>query len=343
MPNHTPVTWIMPVRNAERTIEAALASIAAQDYPRHELLVWDDGSSDATPDILRRFVGREMPGRVVGTERIGIGRALAHLVVKAQSELIARADADDISECHRLSRQAEFLLTHRKVGVLGSQMRDLDGGELLTDHPTTDADLRWALRFENPINHPTVMFRRSAVLEVGNYRDRQPGQDYDLWVRMALICRFANLPEALVRYRVHNDAVSAAKRGENTDHGEAFYAMRDELVDRLLPGTEPAAARRLLGLLRQPDDLGVTEEDPRRFRMAAMLAAKACRYDPSYFLKTARFREQEANLRTRYLKSKPVVRACLPLLRSAKSLGRVIPHKKAAKTPRPEHPTERAA
>lgn len=337
MSQHAPVTWIMPVRNAERTLEAALASIAAQDYPRHELLVWDDGSTDGTADILRRFVGNEVPGRVVGSDRVGIGRALAHLVVKAQTELLARADADDISERHRLRLQAEYLLEHRKVGVLGTRMRDLDTGAELTEHPTADADLRWALRFENPVNHPTVMMRRSAVLEVGNYRDRRPGQDYDLWVRMAVICRFANLPEALVRYRVHDDAVSAANRGDNSDHGAAFYAMRDELVDRLLPGTEPVAARRLLNLLRHTDDPDVTEEDPRRFRQAAMLAAKACRYDPSYFLKTERFRAQEANLRTRYLKSKPVVRACLPLLRSAKGLAQKLHHKQdPATTHRPE-------
>ncbi|MEM9413953.1 MAG: glycosyltransferase [Planctomycetota bacterium] len=319
------VTWIMPVRNAEHTLDAALASIAAQDYARQELLVWDDGSTDGSADVLRRYLGKEIPGAIVGTTKVGLGRALAHLVAKSRSELIARADADDISAPDRISRQVAYLLEHRKVGVLGTQMQDLDSGEVMTHHPTVDADVRWALRFENPISHPTVMMRRSAVLEVGNYRSLQPGQDYDLWVRMALICRFANLPETLVRYRVHDNAVSAPQRG---DHGEAFYAMRDTLVDRLLPGTQPEAAAKLLNLVRHPDDLQVTEDDLRRFRKAAMLAAQACRYQPSYFLNTARFREQEQNLRTRYLKSKPVIRACMPLLKSAKSLAGKLPQRR---------------
>ncbi|MFI4860481.1 MAG: glycosyltransferase [Phycisphaerales bacterium JB063] len=332
-----PVTWIMPVRNAERTLDAALESIASQDYARQELLVWDDGSTDGTHEILKRHIGKTLAGKVIGTERIGLGRALARLVGHASSELIARADADDINAPDRISRQVAFLLEHRKVGVLGTQMRNLGTGEVMTHHPTADADIRWALRFENPVNHPTVMLRRSAVLEVGNYRDMQPGQDYDLWVRMGLICRFANLPEALVQYRVHEDAVSAAQRG---DDGESFYKMRDALVDRLLPGIEPHAAARLLNLIRQPDNLHVTEEDLRRFRQAAMLAAKACRYQPSYFLSTTRFQAQENNLRTRYLKNKPVIRACLPLLRSAKTLTGKLQHKKRAQ---PGSSTGRAA
>lgn len=328
------VTWIMPVRNAAATLDAALASIAAQDYPKHELLVWDDGSTDDTPDILRRWLGRELPGRLIGSSRVGIGRALASLVLAADSELLARADADDLNEPHRLTRQAEFLTEHRKVGVLGTPMRNLATDAVMTNHPTADADIRWALRFSNPVNHPTVMLRRSAVLEVGNYRDLRPGQDYDLWVRMALICRFANLPEPQVRYRVHADSVSAGQRG---DHGESFYKLRDTLVDRLLPGTEPGAAVRLLHLIRNTEDLTVTDEDLRRFRGAAMLAAKACRYDPTYFMQTALFRQQETNLRTRQLKSKPIIRACMPLLRSAKGLADKLHHKQAEPTSqRPE-------
>jgi len=328
------VCWIMPVRNAGATLDEALASIAAQDYPKHELLVWDDGSTDDTPDILRRWLGRELPGRLIGSGRVGIGRALARLVVASDSELLARADGDDLNAPHRLTRQAEYLTEHRKVGVLGTQMRDLETGEAMTHLPTADADIRWALRFSNPVNHPTVMLRRSAVLEVGNYRDLRPGQDYDLWVRMAMICRFANLPEPQVSYRVHAGSVSEAQRG---DGGASFYKLRDTLVDRLLPGTEPGAAVRLLHLVRNTEDLRVTEDDLRRFRGAAMLAARACRYDPSYFMQTAQFKRQESNLRTRHLKGKPIIRACMPLLRSAKGLADKLHHKQDVSPPqRPE-------
>jgi len=321
------VTWLLPVRNAERTLASTLTSIAEQDYAghAHTVYVWDDGSKDATPVILRKWIGREVPGRVIGNARIGLGMALAQLVVSAPSELLARIDADDVAEPDRLRRQVDFLCDHRKVGVLGTQMCRLGDRALLTDHPTEDAELRWALRFTNPVSHPSVMLRRSAVLEAGNYRDLPPGhEDYDLWVRMAMLVRFATLDQPLLHYRVHEASATA---GWDADHGAQFYRLRDARIDRLLPGTDPVAGRRLLNLVRNPDNLDVTADDLLRFRHAAMLAAKACRYAPTYYSSTALFQRQYENLKTRRFKGQPIIRPVWPLLKRA---GRLI-HKDAQK------------
>jgi glycosyltransferase involved in cell wall biosynthesis len=316
------VTWLLPVRNGERTLERTLISIAEQDYPAHahSVYVWDDGSTDRTPDLLRKWIGKEVPGRIIGTQHIGLGRALAQLTANAPTELLARIDADDCAEPDRLRRQVEYLCDHRKVGVLGTQMRRLDSKEILTDHPTKDADIRWALRFTNPVAHPSVMLRRSAVLEAGNYRDLPPGnEDYDLWVRMALIVRFATLDQPLLGYRIHEKSVTGQW---DEDHGAGFYRRRNALVDRLLPGVAPSDAVRLLDLIRRPDDLHVTAHDLTRFRHAAMLAAKACRYEPTYFTSTALFKQQYDNLKTRHLKGQPLIRPIWPLL---KQLNRIRP------------------
>jgi len=323
------VTWILPVRNGEQYLERTLISIAEQDYPAdaHTLYVWDDGSTDATPDILRKWIGREIQGRIVGTERIGLGRALAQLTVSSQTELLARIDADDIAEPDRLRRQVAYLCDHRKVGVLGTQTRRIGSKEILTDHPTEDAEIRWSLRFSNPVNHPTVMMRRSAVLEAGNYRDLPPGhEDYDLWVRMALIVRFATLDQPLVGYRIHEQSATA---GWSSDHGERFYQLRNALIDRLLPGTDPVAGRRLLNLVRHPDDLNVSADDVLRFRHMAMMAAKACRFPITYYTSTKLFKQQHDNLKTRRLKGQPFIRPVWPLIKRA---GQLIhkPHDTAA-------------
>ena len=327
------VTWLLPVRNAETTLAQTLASIASQEYARHTVLAWDDGSTDATPEILKQWVGKRVPGQVVSHQRVGIGIALRQMVGRAETELLARIDADDICERDRLARQVAYISEHKKVAVLGTQMRSLDDGKLLTAQPTDDADIRWALRVKNPINHPTVMLRRSAVLEAGNYRDLRPGQDYDLWVRMAVLFRFANLPQALVRYRIHDDAISSPGRN---DHGASFYRLRDESIGRLLPGTEPAAARRLLELIRDTQNLDVSADDLVRFRRAAMLAAQACRYNPTFFTETALFKQQYANLKTRQLKSSPGLRVAWPLLKSAKTLVDQLPRprKQRQRSPR---------
>lgn len=314
------VTWLLPVRNGEQYLERTLISIAEQDYPSHAhtVYVWDDGSSDGTADLLRKWIGREVQGRIIGSERIGLGRALAQLTVNAQTELLARIDADDVAQPDRITRQVDYLCNHRKVGVLGTQMHRMDRTDRLTCHPTKDAEIRWALRFTNPVSHPTVMLRRSAVLEAGNYRDLPPGnEDYDLWVRMALIVRFATLDQPLLGYRIHDAATTA---GWGNDHGQRFYRLRNALIDRLLPGTDPVAGRHLLELVRKTEDLNVTAEDLIRFRHAAMMAARACRYEPTFYTSTRLFQQQYDNLKTRRLKGQPLIRPVWPILKRASQL-----------------------
>jgi len=320
------VTWLLPVHNGEAYLERTLISIAEQDYPAraHTVYAWDDGSTDGTADILRKWIGREVRGRVIGSDRVGLGRALARLAVSAPTELLARIDADDVAEPDRLAQQVAYLCAHRRVGVLGTQMRRLGSQQVITRHPTKDAELRWALRFTNPVSHPSVMLRRSAVLEAGNYRDLPPGQeDYDLWVRMALIVRFATLDQPLLHYRIHDQSVTADWRA---DHGTRFYHQRNALVDRLLPGVATSDAIRLLDLVRKPDELGVCAGDLARFRDAARLAARACRYAPDYFTATPLFQQQYENLKTRHLKGQPFIRPLWPILKRA---GRMI-HKQGS-------------
>lgn len=320
------VTWLVPIRNGERYLDQTLRSIASQDYPNHEVLVWDDGSHDRTNEILNKWLGKDIQGRVVGRERVGLGRALAHLVVEAKSELLARIDADDIAEPNRLEKQARYLINNRRVGLVGSAMSVIDQPGKIIDQPHDDATIRWSLRFANPVNHPSVMLRRSAVLEVGNYRPLEAGrEDYDLWARLGLIVRFANLPMPLTRYRLHEQSATA---GWSAEHGSSFYQQRNALADRLLPGTPQSDAVRLLELVRRPDDLSVTADDLARFRMAAMLAARACRYEPTYFTKTTLFQQQYENLKTRRLKGQPLIRPVWPLLKQAHRLIHKPDHKK---------------
>ena len=312
------VTWLLPIHNGEAYLEQTLSSIANQDYPKHEVLVWDDASSDRTNEILANWLGSRVRGRVIGHARVGLGQALANLVKAAPTELISRIDADDIAEPNRLGEQVRYLIDHRRVGLVGSAMSVIDEPGRVIDHPHDDASLRWALRFCNPVNHPSVMLRRSAVLEVGNYHPLEAGrEDYDLWARLGLIVRFANLPKVLTQYRVHEASATA---GWGDDHGASFYRQRNALVDRLLPGTPPSDAVRLLDLVRQPDNLSVTADDLLRFRLSAMLAARACRYREDYFTNTALFQQQFNNLKTRRLKSQPFIKPVWPLLKHANRL-----------------------
>lgn len=309
------VTWLLPVRNDAADLDPTLRSIAEQSYTKQSVLAWDDGSTDGSLALLRKWIGPRLAGRVIASESVGRSKALAMLVLAAQTELIARIDPGCVAEPGRIQAQAAHLVAHRRVGLVGSAMGVIDQPQRVIDQPADDPSLRWALRFTNPVNHPSVMLRRSAVLEVGNYRPLgSVSEDYDLWARLGLIVRFATLPEVLTHCRADHLAPIG---GDGPASARMFYHQRNALIGRLLPGIPPSDAARLLDLVRRPDDLSVTGADLSGFRLAAQLAARACRYKPDYFTQTALFKRQYNNLITRRLKGQPLIRPVWPLLKGA--------------------------
>lgn len=309
------LTVIMPVRNAAAHLETALASLQQQTLRGFALHVWDDGSDDATPAILDRWFKSRLHGRVIGSQRIGIGPALARLVESATTELVARMDADDICRPLRLEQQFAWMHRHPDVALLGTQVRRIDGdtGQPLstTDYPTDDAELRWQLRTCTPINHPTVMMRRSAVLACGNYRDLRPGQDDDLWLRLSHRRRLANLPACLLDYREHPASITA----KQAHAAQTFRDRRWADAECVFPGLEAQDARRLTRLLTRPDELGVTRQDLALLDQAAEHLAQTTGEPAGYFKQTATFRAQRLNLRIRRCKSMPLLGRAWPIVK----------------------------
>lgn len=330
------ITVIMPVRNGERYLEEALASLEQQTCSDIVLHVWDDGSTDNTHAILNRCLNHRLPGRVIGNEPIGIGKALARLVESAPTELIARMDADDLCDSERFAQQLVYMQAHRDVAVLGTQMQRIDGetGQACgqTQHPTDDVELRWQMRRSNPINHPTVMMRRSAVLACGNYRDLRPGQDDDLWLRLSQRHRFANLPNPLLTYREHAASITQ----KQTQSTATFRQRRLADCTAVFPGLAPAEANRLTTLLTQPDTLGVTRRDVALLNHAAEAFALRSGESADYFKASATFRDQLLNLRTRRWKSEPVIGKAWPIVKRSIQLTRRTTMKPKAAAGQPD-------
>jgi glycosyltransferase involved in cell wall biosynthesis len=207
------VSVLMAVRDGAPWVKDAVASVLTQTLTDLELIVVDDGSTDATPHILAGVSDPRV--RVARRPREGLTPALNHGLGLARAPIVARLDADDVALPERLARQVAFLDTNPEVGVLGSAAREVngDGREVrVVRPPEDDAALRHALIRRNPMVHSTVTMRRAAIERVGGYDPLfAVAQDYDLWMRLAGVTRLANLREPLVVRRLLPRRVSVAR------------------------------------------------------------------------------------------------------------------------------------
>lgn len=202
-------TVLLPTFNSELHVEEAVLSILRQTFDDFELVVVDDGSTDRTPEIVSSFGDPRVRVERFARNR-GISHALNHGIALSASRYIVRMDADDVSVPHRLATQVAYMEAHPDVGVCGTHMAGFGDYECIFAYPTGHDELKVSLLSYNAIGHPSVVLRRAALAADGlRYRDRyRHAEDYDLWVRCAQRCRIANLPEPLVRYRVHDFQVS---------------------------------------------------------------------------------------------------------------------------------------
>jgi glycosyltransferase involved in cell wall biosynthesis len=235
----------MPCHNAEETLEEALASLAAQTHPDFEIVVVDDGSTDASPEILAAWAGRDGRIRVIRMEHGGIVAALQAGLAACRGGLVARLDADDRCTPDRLVKQAGFLRANPDVDVAGCLVELFppetvrEGFAIYIDWLNglvTHSQILREIFVESPLPHPSVMFRKESVLAAGGYRDPGWAEDYDLWLRMAIGgARFGKVPEVLVGWREHAGRLTRLDPRyslENFLRAKAHYLVQGPLRDR---------------------------------------------------------------------------------------------------------------
>lgn len=196
----------MGAYNEESCIARALDSILAQTFSDWELIVIDDGSTDATADIVRQYAGMDSRIRLYCNEaNMQLSLSLNKGIGLARAGLIARADADDVNLPERLSIQYRYMLEHDDIDVLGTGAYLLDeSGQRANafSMPRTHAELQSTPFLKTLFFHPSVMIRRRFFDTVGLYDPHYPNaEDKEIWLRgLGAGCRYANLPEPLIEY-----------------------------------------------------------------------------------------------------------------------------------------------
>jgi glycosyltransferase involved in cell wall biosynthesis len=237
------VTVLVAVSDGEPYVRTALESILRQSVSDLELLVVDDGSSDATPKILDE-IGDERLRVLRNSERQGLASSLNRGLEGARGRYVARLDADDVALPRRLERQLARIRTGPPVAVVGSAVLEVTETDRLgTLHvmPSGPGAVRWASLFSSPFFHPSVLADRD-LLDAHELRydtDYLESEDYDLWTRLLTVADGDNLREPLTLYRVHPGQASQARRELQRDF-QRRVALRE--IGRVAPDLDPAAA-----------------------------------------------------------------------------------------------------
>ncbi|MFH0942942.1 MAG: glycosyltransferase [Candidatus Beckwithbacteria bacterium] len=203
------LTVIMPVYNQDAVVLAAVDSIVNQTFSDFIFIIIDDASSDNSLEILRSAVKKDQRIRLITNHHhLGLTKSLNQALRLVSTKYIARMDADDISLPTRLVKQINFLETHPQIMLLGTAAYLVDdtGKQIgLKRCPSDHNRLRTQILKYCPFIHPTWMFRRSILQEIGEYNEAFPfSQDYELALRITRRFKTANLAEPLIKYRVNS-------------------------------------------------------------------------------------------------------------------------------------------
>ena len=195
-------------------LDKALSSVFNQTIKPTEVVLVEDGSlTEELEKVIVRYENeyKNILKVVRFKENRGLGTALHDGLLECSNEIVFRMDTDDICLPNRFEKQLEVFRKH-DVDIVGSNITEYD--ETMTNKtserivPETDSEIKKFAKKRNPMNHMTVAYKKSKVIEAGNYQDMLYFEDYYLWVRMISIgCKFYNVQEPLVNVRGGNEMI----------------------------------------------------------------------------------------------------------------------------------------
>lgn len=211
--NKYSVLMSLYIRESAENFRTAINSMINQTLAPDEIVLVEDGPLTKELYTVINDIKQTYPGlitSVIHEENQGLGLALQHGLEIARNEIVARMDTDDIAVPDRCRQQLEFINVHPDITIVGGQIEEFIGSVTnivgKREVPTTDDQLKVFAKKRCPFNHMTVMFRKSDILEVGNYQEWFWNEDYYLWIRLVIANKkFANLPDTMVKVRVGTD------------------------------------------------------------------------------------------------------------------------------------------
>lgn len=208
-------------------LRESLESILNQTLKPTEIVLVKDGPlTNQLNEVINSFNNKNKNlFKIISLEKNkGLGKALNIGLYHCKNNIVARMDTDDISKKDRFKKQYNFLQNNKEISVVGSWVDEFNNNisnvTNIKKVPKTHKEIVSYAKKRNPLNHPTVMFRKKDVIDAGGYKDILWNEDYYLWVRMILKgYKIFNFQESLLFFRT-NEKTYERRGGFN-------YALKD--------------------------------------------------------------------------------------------------------------------
>lgn len=258
-----PLSVVMGVYNASAYLVKTLDSLQAQTFPDYELICVDDGSTDASLDILRAYAARDSRLQIVEfPKNRGLSCALNEAMGRARGAYVAVADSDDLYLKERFENQVAFLQKHDDTVAVSSSMIFIDEEDRAIGweaRPESDTAIRWRMLFNSAFSHPSIMMRRAALQKMERWHspELKVAMDYEMWPRLLRLGKGFNFKEPFLLYRLRKTSISNARRDEMIRCRDAICAplQREAFGDHGLSLEEIDRLRRLFFNKPRPHEI----------------------------------------------------------------------------------------
>ncbi|MCA1815264.1 MAG: glycosyltransferase [Acidobacteria bacterium] len=269
------VSIVTPTFNQSQFLRDTVESVLAQDYPRVEYLVLDDGSTDATPQILAEYTGRiewESQPNMGQTPTINKGWQ------RLRGEIVTWLNSDDTLLPGALTKAVDYFKRNPEVGVVfGDTLFTGEDGTPIERSPARGAfDYeRFVVECENPIAQPSAFIRRRVVEDTGLLDPHYYYfMDWDFWLRAGARHRIEYAPELFSTYRLHAESKTVAQAARAAPELEWMYKKYFAL-EGVPAGVRRREARAMANMYFTSGGYYLTGGNPRGARRAALKAVRA--------------------------------------------------------------------
>jgi len=227
---------VMAVYNGKKYLKDAIDSVLQQSFTNYEFIIVDDCSTDSTPSIISLYNDNRIR-YIRNKENLGQTPSLNIALKISKGKYIARIDGDDIYIQDKLKIQYYFMEKNPDVAVCGTAGERIDENGNQSGfrlYPQDPKDIYFRIFYQSPINHVSVIMRRSVVIDNGGYDEKYPYcADFALWSKLIKNnYKIVNLPNLLVQYRVFEDSLGAINK-VGPSGNEAVNIIHSNISEKL--------------------------------------------------------------------------------------------------------------